>query len=416
VAYKVHQGGISSLSNHEHYEQICALVAVGDTDEVPEADLLEWNEHRRGCDECRQVVPDIRTIGLVLLSVTDVDSSPPPGMMERFIARAEREGIRFGNRNSKRTRSKRVVLWAATVTAAFVVVLVMAALLGQRIAVLLGQRSEVLEERSRHALNSSPVQASNTSANGLALPETQSLQNELRQAHVRQEELRQTLASRQKMLDGMQQEEGLLKSRISELEQESGNAIQTNAQLQQQVERLQSEREANRNASLTEEAELASLRAKVNALTEQLSEERRLDRATKLVRNLIGARNLHVITSHDNNESGGQEKPFGRILYKENQLLVFYAYDLPEAGAREKHFSFYVWGEKSSTKESVANLGLLRSDDHQDARWILSIDDPNVLTHIDSVFVTAETNNRPVVKPTGRKLLSTRLDVRPTQP
>jgi hypothetical protein len=207
-----------------------------------------------------------------------------------------------------------------------------------------------------------------------------------------------------------------LKSRIVELERENETLEKGRlAQLQQEIERMRAQREADRNASIVEEAELASVRVKITRLTGELNTERRLNAATKLALDLVVARNLHVITVHDANENGEQEKAFGRIFYAEGRNLVFYAYDLPQPGTPETHISFYVWGEKSGTKEPAKNLGIFRSDDPDDSRWVLKFDDPKVLTQINSVFVTAEPDKSRAAQPTGKRILSTRLDVRPNQ-
>jgi hypothetical protein len=47
------------------------------------------------------------------------------------------------------------------------------------------------------------------------------------------------------------------------------------------------------------------------------------------VRQLISARNLHILEVHDVDGGGKSARAFGRVFYAEGQTLIFYAFDLP---------------------------------------------------------------------------------------
>jgi hypothetical protein len=61
------------------------------------------------------------------------------------------------------------------------------------------------------------------------------------------------------------------------------------------------------------------------------------------------------------------------------------------------------------------NLGVFRIDDGMQKRWVLRVDDPKLLSSIDSVFVTVEpAPGRD--KPSGKKLLYAYLGTQANHP
>jgi len=170
--------------------------------------------------------------------------------------------------------------------------------------------------------------------------------------------------------------------------------------------------------ALLQEGELAELRTSVMRLTAELDERKRLDatRTAELeedrrllatlteARDLITDENVHIWTVHDSDENGKRRQAFGRIIYTEGKRLVFYAYKLPDRKNTKAQISFYVWGEKAGTAQPVKSLGTLRIDDAGARRWKLTFEDRDVLTQINSVFVTAESG------PKGKKILSSRFE------
>jgi hypothetical protein len=63
----------------------------------------------------------------------------------------------------------------------------------------------------------------------------------------------------------------------------------------------------------------------------------------------------------------------------------------------------------------VKSLGIFYVDDKAQKRWVLKVDDPALLAHIDSVFVTVEPPGGEK-KPTGQKLLYAYLNAPPNHP
>jgi hypothetical protein len=122
------------------------------------------------------------------------------------------------------------------------------------------------------------------------------------------------------------------------------------------------------------------------------------------VRELMGARNLHIIDLYDADGRGRNQKTFGRVFYTEGKSLIFYAFDLDEAKLANAGFTYQAWGEREGQQGSVKRLGMLYVDDHAQKRWVLKVEDPDRLAEIDSVFVTLERSGEPKT-PRGQKLL-----------
>jgi hypothetical protein len=161
--------------------------------------------------------------------------------------------------------------------------------------------------------------------------------------------------------------------------------------------------------------QLQVLQSQVERLSSELAEAQQLSAAANEAKDLIVARNLHIVDVHDN-ENGSKPRPFGRIFYTEGKKLVFYAYDLGDPKKLSAKVSFYVWGEKAGSTQQVTNLGIFRADDVQEGRWVVTFEDPRVLAHINTVFVTAESNRKTATKPNGNRILVAFIAGEPNHP
>ena len=136
---------------------------------------------------------------------------------------------------------------------------------------------------------------------------------------------------------------------------------------------------------------------------------------SKDVRQLMGARNLHIMDVHDTDGAGKSAKAFGRVFYGDGEELIFYAFDLPSGKLAPAKYTFQAWGEKETVSHSVRNLGTFTIDDHEQRRWVLRVNDPKLLHDIDSVFVTAEAAGD-AGEPHGKKLLYAYIVGQPNHP
>jgi uncharacterized membrane-anchored protein YhcB (DUF1043 family) len=138
--------------------------------------------------------------------------------------------------------------------------------------------------------------------------------------------------------------------------------------------------------------------------TAALEREKVILGVSRDIRELMTARNLHMIDVYDLDGKGKSKRGFGRVFYTEGQSLIFYAYDLTHKASSASKVTFQAWGYREPSDGMPENLGTFMIDDKNQNRWVLRCDNPDILSRIDSLFVTAEPAGGSQ-KPSGRKLL-----------
>ena len=73
------------------------------------------------------------------------------------------------------------------------------------------------------------------------------------------------------------------------------------------------------------------------------------------------------------------------------------------------------WGRRGPDRQQALPLGIFFEDNAAKKRWVLKLDNPDVLAQIDAVFVTVEPNGGSR-KPSGKPLLFAYLRVEPNHP
>jgi hypothetical protein len=204
-------------------------------------------------------------------------------------------------------------------------------------------------------------------------------------------------------------------SEKSELAHDSQAQNAVIANLRAQDEALSRERSEMLSSTVLLEAQVHNLTASLEEKSATLERERQLTAATKEVRQLMGARNLHILDVQDVVGGSDDAKAFGRVFYAEGQSLVFYAFDLPSQGRNPAKYTFQAWGQREPGAQSVRNLGTFEVDDHDQHRWVLTVNDPALLAGIDSVFVTSE-SLRDSKEPRGHKVMYAYLGGQPNHP
>jgi hypothetical protein len=228
-----------------------------------------------------------------------------------------------------------------------------------------------------------------------------------------------------------------LQQRLADEDRDLAQAIATQASLREEIEgqvalvkATQADLDAKRTAlqqvqsvKSSDAATVASLEDQVQNLTQKLNTENAsLDRERDLlshgreIRDIIGARNLHIIDVYDTSTRGATEKPFARAFYTEGKSLIYYAYDLPQRRTDEGKFSYVAWGESNGKKASIRKIGILFRDDQTQRRWSLNFSDPRVLAEIDSVFITLERNDENLAQPKGKRMLTAYLETPANHP
>jgi hypothetical protein len=340
------------------------------------------------------------------------------GLRERFIERARAEGLRFSSELEKQHEERR---WQVHPFMSPLRWVAAAAVLALLVATLGYRAARPGPRRSLEAGRPSPEKRAVT-------PPAQSRPG----LEAKVAELQATIANSQETISELRDENTLILRRMGALERDLGASQSQNQALEQSRARLidanaqltaqndsnarllaetQAKLEGVRAHGTEIEAKVVAEEAEVSALSQQLKlqtatidHEREFLTAGRDVTDLMGARNLHVIDVHDADGSGKNKKSFGRIFYTEGRSLIFYAYDLDERKTSNTNYTFKVWGERLGQPSSVRSLGILYTDDREQKRWAMKVDDPQQLAEIDSLFVTLEPHEGDQ-KPLGQKIL-----------
>ncbi len=370
------------------------------------------------CPSCRSLAYDFNEIGAQGLSVLATERQHrqiPSGMTSRFVARARSEGIEISRETGGRMPKRNRFAVFATVGIVAAMALIVSFLVFNR------------PKPSLSAGNRSPAdQASAAVSSTIPQPPQVSdprLLEQLASARAELSSLDAKIKAQAGELASVNSDKDALKSQLAEAEQES-SALRSErtkqeariAQLEAEVEKSGSEKNTSDVALALKEIELQELRKQVADQTEALGQQQEFAPKAGDVRELVVARNLHIIDVHDRDGDGKNQRAFGRIFYTEGKSLIFYAYDLADPRKVDAKVSFHVWGERLGAEKPIRSLGIFHNDDVSDGRWVLTFDDPHVLAQINSVFVTVESSRKAVKEPAGPRILFAFLGERPNHP
>jgi hypothetical protein len=399
------------MSDHSRYEELAALAAGG---HLSDDELTDLHRHAETCSQCRNALAEFREIiqlGLPLAespvrrSINMITSRPDAGARERFIRRASLEGIAFSPEVKRPTHSPwpRFSLVAASVCGLAVIVT----------AVL--YFSHHLGPSFRQ-LDRDPMQARQQL-------DRLTQQNSTLEATVSR--LEQTNAEHQRETEALRSQMGALTSAASRHDSDQRRAdIAQSVSSTQLLEEAEAERKTQEKLLADARTELAGLKKarasdqasivadqfRINELSEQLKTAKANVNIEKQfaaggdVRNLMGARQLHVIDVRDTDPNGKPGKAFGRIFMTEGKSLVFYAFDLSSDTNKDGKKTYQVWAQQDGKAGSLHSLGFLKADNTMQGRWALKSANPAALKQINSIFVTVEPQGG-AKTPSGQRLL-----------
>lgn len=404
------------MNTHEQYEELCALAASG---QASSEQLNDLRSHLEGCPSCRGATYDFTQIsaqGLAQVAAKRLHCEIPTGMTQRFVARARSEGIEIsrktGSMPKRASRSSAFASLAAVAAAALVVGLLFIA--RPRMFRVAGtpQVSVAAKTPAPSSVPSPPARANDDK-----------LRRDLDAAHSEIGTMQNTIQRQRTDLEDVGNRQSSLMSHLAESEKEMANAISERDQLKDKIAGLETElakaksdKEASDVATAYKEGELQDLKNKLAVQEATLQQQQELAARGSDVRDLVVARNLHIIDVHDRDGNGKSQRAFGRIFYTEGKSLIFYAYDLADPRKLDAKVSFYVWGERLGAEKPIRSLGVFHNDDATDGRWVLTFDDPGILAQINSVFVTAESAHKNVKEPAGKRILFAFLGDKPNHP
>lgn len=405
------------MNTHEQYEELCALAASGQAS--PE-ELTDLRSHLEDCSDCRSAAYDFTQVsaqGLSHLAAKRLRCQIPSGMTQRFVARARSEGIEMTRESLPRPVPRNRYTFFGSIAAVAAIILIAAFL-------TIGKQQSFLVAGGRQQVPATqPILPSPSTSAHDGRVEDGPLQQQLSSARAEANSMGTTIQAQRAELESANKEKDALSSRITLAEQENVRIQSERAQrdarifqLEGDIEKTRSEKNASDTTLALQEAELRELRKQVFDQAQELGQQQEFAARGSDVRDLVVARNLHIIDVHDRDGNGKSQRAFGRIFYTEGKSLIFYAYDLSDPRKLDAKVSFYVWGERLGAEKPIRNLGVFHNDDANDGRWVLTFDDPQVLAQINSVFVTVESSRKPIKEPGGRRVLFAFLGDRPNHP
>jgi|SRR5579863_359462 len=460
---------------HGQYREMCSLAAVG---QLGGPQMCELNEHVSTCASCREYLESVAQASVQVLPVLSENripaagAAPPVGMRARFLARLSEEtsagkksksdateiGVRFqvlhhreqdgagtafeeetvdpheelvfqrmvraeiqeGSRAPKQSGEKRRQAWLVwgvlAATAACVVIGVSGFYLGRKvplgssapIAVNAPAPAVIVEGGTPPSDNVSILERDKSNLES----ELVDLKTKLSEAKADQDSLRNELSAANEKLASLQQAQVVAQANSKDVQD---SKLQV-AQLASEAERLRQRLAESETGLAMQQQRTQDVSEKLQITEANLQQELNVKDAKSQMGELVAARNLHIVDVYDADPSGKRQRAFGRVFYTEGKSLVFYAYDLEDARQVKTNVVFHVWGGKAGVKEVTHNLGILHKDDDGQSRWKMTFDDPNVLSQINSVFVTAEASNKKYDEPHGKKVLFAYFGSQPNHP
>jgi predicted nucleic acid-binding Zn-ribbon protein len=403
------------MSDHSQYEELAALAAGG---YLGDEELRDFQTHTEACAQCRNAVSEFGELvhfGLPVVQgrlrklISMITSQPNPHATQRFLRRAAAEGIQFSP-DVQKPRSSHGFQLSFAAAAGVLAALLIVFLFGARLpghAPLQGDKQ--MAAQGQHQL------------------EQVTPQNSVLDATISR--LEDTLAEQRHEIEGLRAELATQDVAVTSARHDNQQALSaatlsasSNAQSLQQAEAHQKVLEKQladagtelarlNQARASDQAELVAQQVQVNELSQQLKTattnidmERQLASAGKDVRDLMGARQLHVVDVRDTDPNGKAGKAFGRVFLTEGKSLIFYAFDLTDAKKMNAKQTFQVWGQQEGKTSSPRSLGFLYVDDKAQRRWALKTEDQAAVKEIDSVFVTVEPEGG-AKKPSSQRLL-----------
>jgi len=411
------------IVDHTRFQELAALAATG---QVSAEDYAALVAHLEVCPTCKEEYGDFEEIlhGQLPLLHSELAPRAEPsaqarrakGLKERFFARAQAEGLPFvpapSARQSLVARLRLTAPGPAFAYAAALVLLVLAGFSAYqwRQSTLISQaRLEELERLNRQNADLRQQFSNATKAQDSRVADG------LSAAQARNAELNAQYDAIEKRLKVALDDVGALQAQMqaeAQAGQEKESILardleQARASIGQMAIELDGLRKArSENALILDDrkARIEELQNQLKAQTDSLDRSRRLLAADRDIRDLMGARNLHITDVYDVDARGKTRQLFGRVFYTKEKSLIFYAFDLQSPQITPAKQSFQAWGYKESAKQVTRSLGIFYLDDKNQNRWALKFDDPAVLAEIDAVFVTVEPPGGSS-KPTGQKLL-----------
>jgi hypothetical protein len=387
---------------------LSALAAVG---EIGHEDWQTLRAHLEECASCRGIFADVGQIQSEWLpehpdfEITR-DNNADLLLRQAILKQVTKAGARFSKAAQKGPRPAEAGfsllrrspwLLAAGATVTFIVI---AGVWLQRTEEKIPLANTVVIEKIKAPASPRPSFDDRWKQKQVKLEEA------LRASEAQRLQLQRQLEEAQKRTEQLGQSSEKAQNLVADLRQQLDAAHAAQVKTETELTNLRTERNTSDAVALLQEREIQALNQTIMEQSSSVDHERELLSAGREIRDLIAARNLHIIDVYDTDSRGKTQRAFGRVFYTEGKSLVFYAYDLSDQHPENNKYAFYVWGRRDGVPQMAKSLGAMAKDDAAQKRWILTITDPNVLAEIDSVFVTLEPAGQAGGHPSGKRLLT----------
>ena len=413
--------------NHERFEELCALAALG---QISAAEYVELRSHLIACEDCRRSRQDYLEILHEHLPL--VAEGEPAGSSSKVALHESSYRQRFLQRSEERISSPTtptgtgfpthagagVGRWyTSTGMGRFALPLAAGLLVaalglsgfqwyrgGERLSSATARVSQLREEISRLSLQISeqslaglsPVSATSEVPEPSG-EEVDRLARELAQAQSERRRALAELRSQSRQLVENQADSDALNRVLEEARYAEVRLLEKLARVERALQTRTSELEALRKEGGTQELTLALQQKQIGELVRRVSEQaetiqrdQELLAADRDIRDLLTDRNLRVLYVEDNDPEG-ERIVDAHVFYAQGRRLIVYAHETPKGEKSLDNFALQAWGGRSSSLTgSPKSLGIFYADARNDEGWILKFDDAEVLSQIDSVFITLE--------------------------
>src|SRR5258708_31053032 len=440
------KSSFSSCPQHETFEELAALAAIG---ELSPLELQRLRHHLAECVSCREVYEAFADVASNDLGVAAAAAHPIEDiglgdadetkarehlgrLRDRLKADASAQQPRGGVRRGEAGKTHPAPLWTyrpAVYGIAATILLAVAVAVGG--IALWRTTKDVSAERAHSRGLQSVVDSLKQQKKNERDGSDSALVRSLRESQKARDTLEKSLA-------GSEAKNEELREREKASEEKLVGAIATAEQLRQQLAmndsdrerlaRLQRDSDAKLHEALAELYQARQANAQLVAKGEA-GEDTTLEANAQSpsetgagaaspsegeARNLFGARDLHIVDVYDVTGDRQKKRTHRLVYYVEHMVSCFYAFDLQN---RQNHKlgAFQAWGYREANLGKPLNLGLFTDDDQSTSRWVLTVNPPDVLSHIDAVFVTVEPFGGSTA-PRGKKVLYANLIGPPNHP
>ena len=402
------------MNTHGKFEEWAWLAPLG---ELSQSEYAEFLTHLDSCKECRKTYSDSAAVAEAAFVVGS--SVEEDKIVEDQRYRRARQAIARRLAAVPRSCSFFPTNWKTNLAGAAVVILFFS--LGTYVGGFAGRSRSV---RIGATSDGRPNAIAATSAPVSLFPmtaqptRTLQLEHELAVANKEKQALRSWLL-------GANHDLSVLAARVQALTEENTRQKSEKELNVAQFEEIRNNLTQAKNAIQSDQAIISELQLQAGTretqiadLKSNLDREREMLSAGREIRDIMGARELHIIDVVDRDGKGRAKKAFGRAFYTEGKSLIFYAFDLPAANTADGKFVYAAWGSNSNnlTGKTAYSLGIFYNDDRSQHRWAMKFDDHKTLDEIDTVFITLEPANHPFTAPTGKPILEAYFGTPPNHP